>query len=140
MTGIRHRYEVDAVNGAILPQLLRFALPLALSGMLQLLYNTADTAIVGRFVGADALAAVGSNGPIINLMVNLFVGLSVGTSVATARSYGARDVSRMQKTVHTSMLVSVLAGLILMVLGIFTTRPMLEMMATPPEILPLAQL
>ena len=78
-------YEIDMVNGPILPKLLRFAIPLMCSGILQLLFNAADIVVVGRFAGDNSLAAVGSNSSIINLLVNLFIGLSVGANILAAR-------------------------------------------------------
>ena len=96
-------YEIDMVNGPILPALLRFAVPLMCSSILQLLFNAADIVVVGRFAGTEALAAVGSNTSLINLMINLFVGLSVGTNVVVARDLGAGRNDNVRRSVHTSV-------------------------------------
>ena len=105
------RYEMDMTTGPILPKMLSFAGPLMLTGILQLLYNAADIVVVGNFAGAQALAAVGSTGSLINLLVNVFMGLSVGASVLVAHSFGAGDLKRVQDGVHTSITVALIAGL-----------------------------
>ena len=89
------RYEMDMTNGPLLKQIISFSLPLMLTGILQLLFNAADIVVVGQFRGKEALAAVGSTGALINLIINVFIGLSVGASVVVAQEYGAnqyRDV------------------------------------------------
>ncbi len=86
---MRKTYEIDMCNGPLLGKILRFAVPLMFSGILQLLFNAADIVVVGQFTGSDALAAVGSTGSLNNLIVNVFLGLSIGSSVLTARYYGA---------------------------------------------------
>ena len=135
------KYEMDLTTGAILPKLLKFCIPLALSGMLQLLYNAADVIVVGRFCGSTALAAVGSNGSLVNLLVNLFIGLSVGTGIVTARFYGAKDSEKIRRSVHTAMLLGVMAGLFVMVVGLTISGWMLEhVMGVPEDVLPLAKL
>lgn len=88
---VTKKYEIDMTQGPLLRKILRFALPLMLSGMLQLLFNAADTVVVGRFAGSDSLAAVGTTGSLINLIVNLFMGFSVGANVLVARYYGSQD-------------------------------------------------
>ena len=90
---MKRTYEMDMCSGSLFPKLLIFAFPLILSGILQLLFNAADIIVVGRFTGSQALAAVGSTGALINLLVNLFIGLSVGTNVLVARYYGARPLA-----------------------------------------------
>ena len=93
-------------NGPLLGKLLIFALPLMLSGILQLLFNAADIIVVGRFTGSHALAAVGSTSSLINLLVNLFIGFSIGANVLTAQYYGAKDQKNIHQTIHTSILIS----------------------------------
>ena len=127
-------------EGPILPKMLRFAVPLMLSSILQLLFNAADVVVVGKFAGDDALAAVGCTGSLINLLINLFMGLSVGANVMVARHFGAKRESELKKSVHTSMLLSVLGGLLLTGVGVFFTEGILELMETPAEVLPLAAL
>ena len=101
-------YEIDMLNGAIFPKLLRFAVPLTLSTMLQLLFNAADVVVVGRYAGDNSLAAVGSNTALINLLTNLFLGLSIGANILAARHYGAHEDEELSKTVHTSILLSMI--------------------------------
>ena len=132
------KYEIDMCNGPILKKMLIFALPLMLSGILQLLFNAADTIVVGRFAGDNSLAAVGSNGSIINLLTNLFIGLSVGANVVTARFYGAREKNALKETIHTAMLISVISGIILTIIGIIGARQILIWMKAPREVLDLA--
>ena len=86
---MKKSYELDMTTGAILPKMLQFCFPLIFTGVLQLLFNAADVFVVGKYVGAVAMAAVGTSGPIINLLVNLFLGLSVGVNVTVARYIGA---------------------------------------------------
>lgn len=132
---MKKSYEIDMCNGPLLGKLLLFALPLMLSGILQLFFNAADIVVVGRFSGSHALAAVGATSALINLLVNLFIGLSIGTNVLTAQYYGAKDKEGIHQTVHTSVLVSIMGGLILIVIGVLLAEPLLELMATPEEVL-----
>lgn len=132
------QYEMDMCSGPILRKMLMFALPLMLSSILQLLFNAADIVVVGKFAGDNSLAAVGSNTALINLLTNLFIGLSIGANVVAARSYGAKAWDDLRDTVHTSMLLSMISGGLLMVLGVIGARQMLIWMQTPEEVLPLA--
>lgn len=132
------KYEIDMCNGPILSKMLRFAIPLMCSSILQLLFNAADIIVVGRFAGDDALAAVGSNTALINLLTNLFIGLSIGANVLVARYYGAAKKEELSETVHTAMLLSVVSGLILTVIGEVFAGQILILMSTPKDILDLA--
>ena len=114
------RYEIDMCSGKLLPKILTFALPLMCSSVLQLLFNAADIVVVGKFAGDNSLAAVGSNAALINLMVNLFVGLSVGANILAARYTGAGNREGLRQTVHTSMLLALLSGILLAVVGVIT--------------------
>ncbi len=134
------KYEIDMCNGSVFGKMLLFALPLMCSSILQLLFNAADIVVVGRFAGDNALAAVGSNTALINLLTNLFVGLSVGTNVLTAQYYGAKRERDLKETVHTSMLLSLYSGLLLMVVGLIGAPKLLTLMQAPPEVLDLAVL
>ena len=125
------KYEMDMTDGPLLPKVLMFALPLMVSGILQLLFNAADMVVVGRWAGKECLAAVGSTGSLINLMVNVFIGLSVGGSVAVARSFGANDPAQVHRAVHTSMSLAIIAGLAVGLLGFVFCRPLLAMMDNP---------
>lgn len=134
------KYEIDMCSGSVYSKMLLFALPLMCSSILQLLFNAADIVVVGRFAGDNALAAVGSNTALINLLTNIFVGLSVGSNVLTAQYYGAKKDSDLKETVHTSMLLSIYSGVILTVIGLVGARGLLELMQAPPEVLELAVL
>ena len=125
------KYEIDMTQGALLPKVLMFSLPLIASGVLQLLFNAADMVVVGQWAGKECLAAVGSTGSLINLMVNVFIGLSVGGSVAVARSFGANDPAAVHRSVHTAMSLAIIAGLAVGVLGFVFCRPLLKLMDNP---------
>ena len=131
-------YEIDMCSGAILPKLLRFAVPLMCSSILQLLFNAADVIVVGRFAGDNSLAAVGSNSSLINLLVNLFIGLSVGANILAARTYGANDKEGLRQTVHTAMLLSLLSGIGLTVVGVLGAGQILIWMQAPENVRGLA--
>ena len=131
-------YEIDMLNGPVMPRLLSFALPLMLSSMLQLTFNAADVIVVGRFEGDAALAAVGAPGALINLLINLFLGLSVGANVVVAQCYGAGSFKDTSDAVHTSIALSLLGGVGVGILGFFMSGTFLGMMNTPGEVLPLA--
>ena len=131
-------FEIDMCNGSILGKMLLFAFPLMCSSILQLLFNAADTVVVGRYAGQNSLAAVGSNGAMINLMTNLFIGLSVGTNVLIAKVVGAGDRESAKKIVHTSISIAFLGGIFLMIFGICFAEKILILMDAPKEVLPLA--
>ncbi len=133
-------YEIDMLNGPLTGKLLVFALPLMLSGLLQLLFNAADVVVVGQFAGKEALAAVGSNGSLINLFINLFIGLSVGSNVVIARDLGAGKEDHVRRSVHTSITLALLGGVILAVAGFCLSRQMLELMSSPEDVIDLAAL
>lgn len=108
--------------------------------MLQQLFNSADVAVVGKFTGKQALAAVGSNGPVINLLVNFFVGISVGTNVVIARYIGSGNEKRANSAAHTAVLVSVICGFVIMALGLLVSPLILELIGTPDDFIDLAVL
>jgi len=120
--------SADLLTGKLWVKILLFSFPLMLSNILQLLYSAADTVVVGRFAGNDALAAVGSTGSLTNLFINLFIGFSVGASVIVAQGIGARDDRAVHETVHTSMLLAVIGGVVIGSLGILFSRPILAAM------------
>ena len=134
------QYEIDMCNGPILSRMLRFSIPLMCSSVLQLLFNAADIVVVGRWAGDNSLAAVGSNTALIGLLTNLFVGLAVGANTLAAKYYGAHDQEELRKTVHSSMLLSLISGLILTVVGVVGARTILIWMQTPANVLDLATL
>lgn len=131
----KNKYEMDMCSGALLPKILLYALPLMLSGILQLLFNAADIVVVGRFAGNDALAAVGSTSSLINLLVNVFMGLSVGTNVMVAHFYGAGQKKELEEMVHTAILTSIVSGMVLIFVGLALSRPALQMMDTPEDVI-----
>lgn len=133
-------YEIDMCNGPIFGKIVAFAVPLILSGILQLLFNAADIIVVGRFAGSESLAAVGSTTSLINLLINVFIGLSIGANVLVAQFYGAQRRKDLEETVHTAMLLAALGGVFLIVLGVLLANPLLELMGTPEDVLPLAAL
>ena len=124
----QQRKEMDMCNGPLAGKILRYTLPLALSGILQLCFNAADMIVVGRYASGEALAAVGSTGALINLIINVFMGLSVGVSVCVAHAWGAKNKESVRRIVHTAMLTSILAGLIVLVIGFFGSRTFLTCM------------
>lgn len=133
-------YELDMCHGPLMGKILTFTLPLVISGMLQLLFNAADVIVVGRFAGSESLAAVGSTGPLVNLMVNLFIGFSIGANVVVARAYGANNRRDISETVHTAMLMSVMCGIFLILVGIPLAKPLLKLMASPENVIDLSAL
>ncbi len=132
--------EMDLVNGSLGDKIIFFALPLAATGILQQLFNAADIAVVGRFVGKHAMAAVGSNAPTVGLMINLFVGISMGTNVVIARFTGEGNAENIRKSVHTAIVLAVAGGLGMCVLGELIIEPLLCLMGVPGEIYDLAVL
>ncbi len=129
------RHNVDMLQGRLLPNILLYALPLIASSLLQLLYNAADLIVVARFSGGTALAAVGSTGPLVNLIINVFVGVSVGAGVAIARAFGAGNQKEIHESVHTAMGFSVIGGLVTMVIGLVIAPYALQWMGSPPEVI-----
>ena len=128
-------FEIDMTNGPLLGKVVKFAIPLALSGVLQLLFNAADMVVAGRFAGSPALAAVGSTGALNMLIVNLFMGLSVGVNVLVARYYGSGQSGELSETVHTAILTSLASGVLLVFIGIGLSRPLLTLMDTPADVI-----
>lgn len=131
-------YQMDMCNGPILKKMLIFAIPLICSSVLQLLFNAVDVIVVGKYVGDNALAAVGSNGSLINLFVNFFMGLSIGVNVLVSRYYGGKQDKHLSETVHTAMAISLVSGVILAIVGVCISSILLKLMGSPEEVLPLA--
>ena len=125
----------DFTSGSLADRILFFSLPIAASSILQQLFNAADTAVVGRFAGSEALAAVGANSTVTALFVNVLLGLSIGANVQIAQAIGAREKERISDTVHTSVLFAILSGLALMLIGIPVAGPLLRLMGTPDNVL-----
>lgn len=131
-------YEMDMTSGSLPKKMLAYALPFIATGALQLLFNTADIIVVGRFAGSQSLAAVGSTSSLINLIVNLFMGLSVGVSVLISQYYGANHEKGVHQTVHTALCVSALSGILIAAFGITAARHMLMAMDSPSDVIELA--
>lgn len=131
---------MDMLNGPLLGKLLVFALPLALSSILQQLFNSVDVAVVGHFAEdpAAATAAVGCNGPVINLIINLFVGISVGANVVISNYIGEGSPEKASRAVHSAISIALLSGIFLLFLGLAISKPLLELMNTPENVLPYA--
>ena len=136
----KSKYEIDMCSGSIMDKLISFSLPLMLSGILQLMFNAVDIIVVGRFSGSEALAAVGSTTALISMFTNLFIGVSLGTSVLTARFYAAGRDQEVSETVHTSIMLALLSGILMVFVGLFFSRRALELMDTPDDVIDLSTL
>ena len=130
--------RMDMINGSLGDKIIKYAIPLAVTGILQQLFNAADLAVVGQFSGKEAMASVGSNAPVIGLLVNLFVGISLGSNVIIAKSIGQRDNENISKAVHTSVIVALLGGLFITVLGEFLAPEVIKLLDVPDDVYPLA--
>ncbi len=128
-------YEMDMTRGAILPKIILFSLPLMAASILQLLFNAADVIVVGRFVGPQAMAAVGSTTALINLIINFFVGLSVGVNVCAARFFAADRQKDLTDTIRTAILTAIFSGILLLLVGITLAKPMLQLMGSPEDVI-----
>ena len=126
---------IDMCSGPLMGKLLRFSVPLMLSGILQLLFNAADIVVVGQFDSSDAMAAVGSTSSLNNLIVNLFLGLSAGGSVVVAQYFGMKSRQDVEETVHTAILLGFISGLVLVAAGMFLAEPMLVLMGTTADVI-----
>ena len=133
-------HDIDMLHGPLAPKIIAFALPVAASGFLQQLFNAADVAVVGRFAGSDALAAVGANTYLISLMVNLFVGVSLGANVTIANCVGEGDERGVSRATHTAIALSLVCGAVLLVAGQLLARPVHELIGTPDELMDAAML
>lgn len=138
MTGILRKNRIgsnaDLTTGSIVDKVLLFAIPLMLTSMLQQLFNATDVAVVGKFASKEAMAAVGSNTPIVSLLVNLFVGISVGANVLISKNIGARNEEKARSAVGTSMAVSILSGVFVAVIGNLIAAPIIDLLGVPPEV------
>ncbi len=130
-----NKYEIDMCNGTIMDKLISFALPLMISGMLQLMFNAVDIIVVGRFTGSQALAAVGLTTALICTFTNLFIGVSLGANVLAARFYASGKTKEMSETVHTAILLALISGIAMSIIGILCARESLVLIATPDDII-----
>ena len=131
----KNRFEIDMCNGSIMDKLISFSLPLMVSGILQLAFNAVDIIVVGRFSGSQALAAVGSTTALINVFTNLFIGISLGANVLAARFYAAGKDREMSETVHTSITLALISGIMMAVIGVLLAKWALEIMGTPDDVI-----
>lgn len=134
----RKSIALDMVNGPLWKNIFLFSLPLMLSSLLQILLNAADTIVVGKFSGQEALAAVGATGSIVFLLTALFNGVAVGANVIVARYLGTRDFQKTQKAVHTSLMIAILGGVVLSLVGVFFSEHFLRWMGTPLDFIHLS--
>ncbi|MBQ7841549.1 MAG: MATE family efflux transporter [Lachnospiraceae bacterium] len=123
-------------EGPIWKKIITFALPLFLGNLFQQLYNTADSLIVGNFLGSDALAAVSSSGSLIFLMVGFFNGIAMGAGVVIARYYGAQKIEHVQRAIHTDIAFGLICGVLLTIIGLLLAPQMLKWMGTPEDVMP----
>lgn len=137
---MKKAYTADMTTGPFFKKIVLFSVPLVFTGLLQLVYNTADTVIVGRFAGKQALAAVGSTGALVALILNVFMGLAMGAGVVTARSIGAGDIAKIKRCTHTAMTLSVISGIAVGIIGYFISGLLLQLMHIESEILALSTL
>ena len=127
--------QVDMLHGPLMKKIIMFAIPLALSSILQQLFNAADTVVIGRYASSDSMAAVGATGIIINLLLGLFIGLSVGANVVVASLIGMREQEKISKATHTCMAVAGISGILMLCVTFGLSRPMLELLNTPENII-----
>ncbi len=132
------KYEIDMSRGSIFKNLIRFAVPLMVTNLLQIFYNAADTVIAGRCEGSHALAAIGATSSLYNLIINLFLGLSIGAGVVVSLKFGAADREGLKKTVNTTVLLGGLMGIVCMIFGLVLCKPLLVIMGTPENVLDLS--
>lgn len=133
-------HQIDMCSGPMAGKIFQFAIPLMLSSILQLLFNAADIIVVSRFCGDEALAAVGSTTSLINLTLGLFIGMSTASNIIAARLLGERAFDKLHDTVHTSILISVISGILLAVIGITFAEGALKLMGSPDEVIGLSTL
>lgn len=129
---------MDMLHGPLFRKIIVFALPLMASGFLQQSFNAVDVGIIGRFATSQAMAAVGSNGPIISIMVNLFLGISIGANIVIANYIGQRNNAGIKRAIATVVSLAIASGLILLAIGETFARPILEMMSVPHDVIDLA--
>ena len=130
--------KIDMLSGSLFRKIMLFAMPLIASGVLQQSFNAIDIAIIGRFSTHQALAAVGSNGPVINILINLFIGISIGANVVISNYIGRKNNESIRKSISTVSGIALFSGVFLLFLGFFMARPILELMNTPADVIELA--
>ena len=134
------RFNQSMLSGPLFPSIISYTIPIILTSLLQLLFNAADLVIVGRYRGSLSVAAVSATGALINLIINLFIGLSIGSGVSVAHALGGKQHEETHRIVHTALPTAVAGGLVVTVIGILFAEPLLRMMGTPENVLPLSAL
>ena len=128
----------DMTTGSTAGAIIQFTIPLLIGNIAQQLYSTVDSIVVGKYVGDNALAAVGASGPVTNLLLVLFVGISTGAGIMVSQYFGARDSQMLSKTIGNTLVMTLIAGIVMTVMGVLLSRPFLELLDTPVEILDMA--
>lgn len=126
--------KMDMLHGSIGDKTVSFAILLAVTGICQQLFNAIDIIIMGRFVGKEAMAAVGSNAPVVGLLVTFFVGISLGANVVISQYTGQGNLEKVKKAVHTTIVFAVLAGILFAVLGVFSADSVVRLLQVPKEV------
>ena len=129
------KHSMDMTHGSLFSKLIFFSLPLIASGILQLLFHAADIIVVGRFAGANSMAAVGSTTALVNLLTNFFIGISIGASVVLGHCIGAHNYAKSQQAVQTAMVTALVCGVFVMTIGLFLSPQMLKWMDTPKDVI-----
>ncbi len=132
------KFQIDMCHGPLMGKIVLFALPLIFTYILQLLFNAADLIVIGHFSSHEAMAAIGSTINLNALVINIFFGLSIGTNVIAAKAYGAKDPEQISRAVHTAITVSLYGGILLMIAALLAAKPLLILLDTPEEVLPLS--
>ena len=130
----------NMLQGPLFPNIISYTIPIILTSILQLLFNAADLIVVGRFRGSISLAAVSATGSLTMLIINLFIGLSVGAGVSVAHSIGSQQYEITHRTVHTAIPTALVSGILVTIIGVFFSEPLLRLMGTPENVLPLSAL
>ena len=136
---IKFSREIDMLHGSLWDKIILFALPLSLTGVMQQLFNTADVAVLGQFVGKNAIAAVGNNVSLVGLLVSLLMGLSLGANVVIAQFIGARKFSNVRDAVRTAFLLSIIMGAVLCIAAEILVEPIFEILSVPKSVEPMAE-
>lgn len=135
---MENKHAINMLEGSIYKNLCIIAIPIALSNILQQLFNASDTAVVGHFASSQAMAAVGSNAPVINMIVTFFTGLSIGANVVLARCIGAKEEDKANEVLHTSFILAIISGLLMLIIGQLIAKPVLLLLHTPANVINMA--
>ena len=139
MFKIKLSREIDMLNGSLWDKIILFALPLSLTGVMQQLFNTADVAVLGQFVGKNAIAAVGNNTSLVGMLVSLMMGLSLGANVVIAQLIGARRLTRVRNSIRTAFFLSIIIGVVICALAQILVNPIFELLEVPKEVAPMSE-